>query len=309
MASTTIHSWPTPDDTDAVSAGAAAIRTLAGAIDTTVDGKANTADAATLQQVRDDLGNDTLIAGTSTSIVYDAGTSLIEIGVVAADFATAAHDHDLTVSGEAGTAYTLVLADAQAYKRFTAATLATVTVPTNAAAEFDTGEQITLYAAGVGGVAVVGDAGVTVNGAGTIRQGQLGVLVKAAADVWDLHAPSDEPAEFGIAVTDEATPITTTGTKATFRLPSAMTLTEVRASLVGACATGTFTVDVNEGGVSVLSTTVTIDATETTSTTAATAAVISAADLADDAQITIDVDATGDNAATGLKVWLIGVRA
>ena len=117
------------------------------------------------------------------------------------------------------------------------------------------------------------------------------------------------PCELVVAVSDESTAITGTGTALTFRMPYAMTLTEVRASLNSACTTGTFTVDINESASSVLSTLLTIDATEKTSTTAAAAAVISDAALADDAEITIDIDNVGDSTATGLKVALIGTRA
>ena len=68
--------------------------------------------------------------------------------------------------------------------------------------------------------------------------------------------------------------------------------------------------NVNEGGTSILSTKLSIDATEKTSTTAATAAVISDSALADDAEITVDIDQIGATiAGAGLKVWLIGVRA
>lgn len=116
------------------------------------------------------------------------------------------------------------------------------------------------------------------------------------------------PAEFMVAASDESTAIDATGTKLTFRMPYAMTVSEVRASLNSACTTGTFTVDINEGGTTILSTKLTIDATEKTSTTAATAAVISDSALADDAEITIDVDDVGDSTAYGLKVTLIGTR-
>lgn len=96
----------------------------------------------------------------------------------------------------------------------------------------------------------------------------------------------------------------------TFRMPYAFTLTGVRASLTTAQATGSIlTIDINEAGVSVLSTPITIDNTERTSTTAATPPVISDAALADDAEITIDVDQIGDGTAEGLKIYLIGVPA
>lgn len=108
-----------------------------------------------------------------------------------------------------------------------------------------------------------------------------------------------------IAVGDETTPITTGTAKVTFRMPYAFVLTAVRASLNNASSSGTPTIDINEGGGTILSTKLTIDASEKTSTTAATPAVISDANLADDAEITIDIDTAGTG-ATGLKVYLIG---
>lgn len=113
-----------------------------------------------------------------------------------------------------------------------------------------------------------------------------------------------------IAASDETTALTAGTAKVTFRMPHAMTLTDIRASLTTAQASGSiFTVDVNESGTTILSTKITIDNTEKTSTTAATAPVISDASLADDAEITVDIDQIGASGATGLKVYLIGVRA
>lgn len=110
-----------------------------------------------------------------------------------------------------------------------------------------------------------------------------------------------------IACSDETTALTTGTAKATFRMPYAMTLSAVRASLTTAQASGSiFTVDINEGGTTILSTKLTIDNTEKTSTTAATAPVISDTALANDAEITIDIDQIGASGAAGLKVWLIG---
>lgn len=115
------------------------------------------------------------------------------------------------------------------------------------------------------------------------------------------------PRAFQIAVSDETTALSTGTAKRTFRMPYAMTLTEVRAS-VGTAPTGSvLTVDINEGGTTILSTKLTIDASEKTSETAATAAVISDSALADDAEITIDIDTVGSTVAgAGLKVTFIG---
>lgn len=111
----------------------------------------------------------------------------------------------------------------------------------------------------------------------------------------------------GIACSDETTNLTAGTGKATFRMPFAFTVTGVRATLTTAQASGSiFTVDINEAGVTILSTKLTIDNTEKTSTTAATPPVISDSSLADDAEITVDIDQVGTAGAKGLKIWLIG---
>ena len=113
-----------------------------------------------------------------------------------------------------------------------------------------------------------------------------------------------------IACSDETTALTTGTAKVTFRMPFAFTLTGVRASVTTAPTGSVLTVDINEGGASILSTKLTIDASEKTSTTAATPAVISDTSLADDAEITIDIDTVGSTVAgAGLKVYLIGTVA
>jgi hypothetical protein len=111
-----------------------------------------------------------------------------------------------------------------------------------------------------------------------------------------------------IACSDEGTALTTGTAKVTFRMPHAMTLTNVRSNVNTASTSGLVTVDINEGGTTILSTKLTIDANEKTSTTAATAAVISDTALADDAEITVDIDVAGTG-AKGLKITLIGVVA
>lgn len=118
------------------------------------------------------------------------------------------------------------------------------------------------------------------------------------------------PVPIGIACSDESTNLAAGTAKATFRMPFAMTLTDVRASLSTAQTAGSiFTVDVNEGGTTILSTKITIDNNEKTSVTATTPPVISDASLADDAEMTVDIDQVGTAGAKGLKVWLIGYPA
>lgn len=117
------------------------------------------------------------------------------------------------------------------------------------------------------------------------------------------------PTTLTVAVSDEITNISAGPGKLTFRMPYAMTLTAVRASLTVAQTAGTIvSVDINESGSTILSAKLTIDNNEKTSVTAATPAVMSDTSLADDAEITIDIDLVGTPLAKGLKVTLIGTR-
>jgi hypothetical protein len=112
------------------------------------------------------------------------------------------------------------------------------------------------------------------------------------------------------SVTGESETLSTGTGKITWQMPYAMTLTSVRASVKTAGTGSTIIVDLNEGGSSVLSTKVTIDAGETSSATAAIPPVISDSDLADDSIMTIDLDQVGSGTAgVGLKVYLTGTRA
>ncbi|MFW6272165.1 MAG: hypothetical protein ACOC2U_00080 [bacterium] len=110
---------------------------------------------------------------------------------------------------------------------------------------------------------------------------------------------------YPVAISDEETDLITGTGKITFRMPFAATLTGLRASVTTAPTGSNLVIDVNESGSSVLSTKLSIDDGETTSTTAATSYVISDSALADDAEITIDIDQVGSSTAgTGAKVVL-----
>ena len=122
--------------------------------------------------------------------------------------------------------------------------------------------------------------------------------------------PPVESAELLLAASDESTNLTAGTAKITFRMPFAMTLTAIpRASLSTAQASGSLlTVDINEGGTTLLSTKLTFDNNELTTDSAATPAVLSDTALADNAEITVDVDTVGTAGARGLKVLLRGTR-
>jgi hypothetical protein len=118
-----------------------------------------------------------------------------------------------------------------------------------------------------------------------------------------------QPEAVIVACSDETTALTT-GTKRTFRMPYAFTVTDVKASLTTAQTSGSiFTVDVHASGTTILSTKVTVDNGEKTSVTAATPRVISDASLTADEEMKIDIDQVGDGTAAGLKVTIIGTQA
>lgn len=115
--------------------------------------------------------------------------------------------------------------------------------------------------------------------------------------------------EIQVACSDTTTAITAGTAKVTFRMPFAAVLTAVRASVSTAPTGSTAIFDINESGTSVLSTKLSIDATEKTSVTAAVPPVISDASLADDAEITVDFDQVGSTiAGVGVIITLIGTR-
>jgi hypothetical protein len=128
-----------------------------------------------------------------------------------------------------------------------------------------------------------------------------------ASGAWATLPASTVTESIILACSDEVTALSAGTGKITFRMPYAFTVTGVRASLTTAQASGSiFTIDINDGGTTILSTKITIDNTEKTSTTAVTAAVISDSALADDAEVSVDIDQIGDGTAKGLKVVLIG---
>jgi len=135
-------------------------------------------------------------------------------------------------------------------------------------------------------------------------------ILKNSIPTWskiNLGIPAAPPFIIPLACSDETTALTVGVAKVTFRMPKAMTVSSVRASLTTAQVSGAiFTVDIKENGVSILSTKITIDNTEKTSTTAVALPVLSDTALADDSEITIDIVQVGDGTAKGLKVYLIG---
>ena len=115
--------------------------------------------------------------------------------------------------------------------------------------------------------------------------------------------------DFIVACSDESTNLVTSTSAVTFRVPYAMYLNSIRASVNVAPVGSTIIVDVKQSGSSIFSTKLSIDANEETSTTAATPAVISNPNLTDDSKVVISIDQVGSSTSgKGLKLTFKGYR-
>lgn len=136
MATTTNFGWTTPDDTDLVKDGAAAIRTALGGVDTSfVDLKGGT---------------------TGQVLAKNSNTDL--------DFTwTEQDDTTLAFNAQTGTTYTLVAADLGKLVTSSNASAVTITVPPSV---FTTGNIINVQSIGVGLTSFAQGAGVTITSTG-----------------------------------------------------------------------------------------------------------------------------------------------
>ncbi len=136
MATTTNFGWETPDDTDLVKDGAAAIRTALSGVDTSfVDLKGGT---------------------TGQVLAKNSGTDL--------DFVwTEQDDTTLAFNAQTGTTYTLVAADLGKLVTTSNASAVTVTIPPSV---FTTGNIINVQSIGVGLTSFAQGAGVTITSTG-----------------------------------------------------------------------------------------------------------------------------------------------
>ena len=199
--------------------------------------------------------------------------------------------------------------DDEGYFEFTG-TSQTLDLDNDATATWAGGTVISGLNNGTNALTINPDTSVNINGSTDnilVAVGQMFTLVNPNGDDdWyiSIYAPRI-PFRLTIAVGDETTAITTGTAKVTWRQVGDVEITEVRSSLTTASSSGLPTVDINDDTVTMLSTKLTIDANERTSETATTAAVISNSTIADDSEMTIDIDTAGTGAA-GLKVTLIG---
>lgn len=136
MATTTNFGWETPDDTDLVKDGAAAIRTALGGVDTSfVD----------------------LKGGTTGQVLSKASNTDLDFTWIEQD------DTTLAFNAQTGTTYTLVAGDLGKWVTCSNAGAITVTVPPSV---YTTGNIINLQQIGAGQVTFAQGAGVTITSTG-----------------------------------------------------------------------------------------------------------------------------------------------
>lgn len=274
----------------------------------------------TAENARDDIGA-ALVGGTGITVTPNDGADTITIASTITQYTDELAQDALAAAFAAGshTNLTITYNDASGGFDFAVSGIASYTAEN---ARDDIGAALV---GGTGITVAVNDGADTITLATTITQYTDEMAQDAAASMitagthvgvtasyndasnsLDLVAKPTE--SIIVAVSDETTAITTGVAKVTFRMPYAFTLTDIRASL-SAAGSGTTTVDVNESGATIMTThKLNFDASEKTTTTySGTAATLTDTSLADDAEITIDIDAAGASAA-GLKVYLIGHR-
>lgn len=131
------------------------------------------------------------------------------------------------------------------------------------------------------------------------------VLTADSSQTNGIKWQAQVPVVLQMACSDLVTDLATGTSNGYCRAPCAFTVTGVRASLLVSSSSGLPTVDIKKNGSTILSTALTIDASENTSTTAATPAVISTSAVADDDVLTVDITGAGTG-AKGLIVTIIG---
>lgn len=192
MATSPLFGWEEPDDTDLVKDGAAAIRTLGNAIDTSMGDLRGGTTGQILSKTSNTDMDFTWIANDQGDITgVTAGTGLTGGGTSGAvtlsfDYAVG---NQAVENAQTGTTYTLVLTDAGKMVTLTNASAITLTIPTNASVAFPVNTRIDLLQYGAGQV-TVGGAGVTIYSSGSKLKltGQYSgaSLWKKATDTWVL---------------------------------------------------------------------------------------------------------------------------
>jgi hypothetical protein len=180
MANTTNYNWETPDDTDLVKDGAAAIRTLGSSIDTTTKNlnPQTTTGALAYRSATANVNTALPIGSTGQVLTVAAGvpswatpTGDIEGITTGTDSGLSGGATSGTVTlrlklefdAETGTTYTLLAANLNQLVTLNNASSITLTVPPSV---FNAGDVINIAQIGAGQVTLAQGAGVTINSTG-----------------------------------------------------------------------------------------------------------------------------------------------
>jgi len=180
MANTTNYNWETPDDTDLVKDGAAAIRTLGSSIDTTTKNlnPQTTTGALAYRSATANVNTALPIGSTGQVLTVAAGvpswatpTGDIEGITTGSDSGLSGGATSGTVTlrlklefdAETGTTYTLLAANLNQLVTLNNASAITLTVPPSV---FSAGDVINIAQIGAGQVTLSQGAGVTINSTG-----------------------------------------------------------------------------------------------------------------------------------------------
>jgi len=180
MATTTNYGWDTPDDTDLVKDGAAAIRTLGSSIDTTTKNlnPQTTTGALAYRSATANVNTALPIGSTGQVLTVAAGvpswatpTGDIEGITTGTDSGLSGGATSGTVTlrlklefdAETGTTYTLLAANLNQLVTLNNASAITLTVPPSV---FSAGDVINIAQIGAGQVTLSQGAGVTINSTG-----------------------------------------------------------------------------------------------------------------------------------------------
>jgi len=180
MANTTNYNWETPDDTDLVKDGAAAIRTLGSSIDTTTKN-------LNPQTTTGALAYRSATANVNTALPIGSAGQVLTVAAGVPSWATPTGDIEGITTGtdsglsggatsgtvtlrlklefdaETGTTYTLLAANLNQLVTLNNASAITLTVPPSV---FSAGDVINIAQIGAGQVTVSQGAGVTINSTG-----------------------------------------------------------------------------------------------------------------------------------------------
>jgi hypothetical protein len=196
MANTTYFGWETPDDTDLVKDGAAAIRTLGQAIDTSLQDLEGGTTGQILSKnsnidmdfvwITNDVGDITAV-NTNSPLTGGGTTGALTLSY---DYAAGSK---LTLNAQTAT-YTVVLADAdQKLVTMSVASANDFLIPTNANVAFPVGTVINVIQIGAGqttikavtsGTTTISSTGVTATAPKLRAQYSAASCIKVATDTW-----------------------------------------------------------------------------------------------------------------------------